>query len=167
VTPDQVRAWTEPWPAGILRVGVFVDATPEEAGRAADRARLDVLQLHRPGDPAPFRTAGRRVWQVRRLDGGAPDAIGVAAPDAYVVDSATAARPGGTGVAVDWDRAAEYVRAADRPVVLAGGLTPGNVAEAVRRIAPWGVDVSTGVESAPGRKDPGKVAEFIRQCRSL
>lgn len=167
VTPEQVRKWTAPWPSGILRVGVFVDASPAETARAADCARLDVLQLHGPGDISPHRAAGRRIWQVRRLDEDARARNDIAAPDAYVLDSGGPAKPGGTGIPLDWDRAAAFVRAADRPVVLAGGLTPDNVAEAVRRVTPWGVDVSSGVEASPGRKDLQKVAEFIRQCRAL
>ncbi len=167
VTPERVREWTASWPSEALRVGVFVNASADEVARAADLARLDVIQLHAAGDPSPYRRGDRLLWQVRRLAEGPTMDNNIAAPDAYVLDSATPARPGGTGIPVDWDRAADFVRGANRPVLLAGGLTPANVADAARRVAPWGVDVSSGVEARPGRKDLEKVREFIRQCRAL
>lgn len=74
---------------------------------------------------------------------------------------------GGTGATVDWDNAAEIVRRCERPVFLAGGLTPENVADAIRRVRPYAVDVSSGVESSPGKKDHDKVAGFITAVRSV
>jgi len=166
VTPEQVEPWTRDWPAGIARVGVFVDARPEDVARAAETARLDIVQLHGREHPDRFRAPGRRVWLVRRLTEAPIAENGGGAPDAYVLDSASADRPGGTGIALDWSAAAASVRAADRPVVLAGGLTPDNVAAALRQVRPWGADVSSGVESEPGRKDRARMMEFVRQCRN-
>jgi phosphoribosylanthranilate isomerase len=166
VRPDQVEAWTREWAWNVERVGVFVDAGPVEVLRTAEIARLDIIQLHGGERVREYRNFGGRIWQVRRpwdppRTGEADDA-----PDVYVLDSMTAAHPGGTGQALDWKVAADFARAADRPVMLAGGLTPANVAEAVRLVTPWGVDVSTGVESAPGRKDHGKIRDFICRCRT-
>lgn len=85
--------------------------------------------------------------------------------DLLLVDSLGAGEWGGTGKVADWDAARRLVEAAEKPVLLAGGLTPDNVADAVRAVRPYGVDVSSGVESEPGRKDPTKVAAFIRAAK--
>ncbi len=87
-------------------------------------------------------------------------------PDAWVLDAAVSGAYGGTGVRVDWALAAEVVRRSPRPVVLAGGLTPDNVAEAIQQVRPSGVDVSSGVESSPRVKDWAKVRAFIEAARS-
>ncbi len=88
--------------------------------------------------------------------------------DAVLVDSRTMAAIGGTGVAFDWDtaRATLFQDAIAGKRIAAGGLTPANVAEAIAALRPWGVDAVSGVEAAPGRKDPTKVREFIRRARS-
>ena len=86
--------------------------------------------------------------------------------EAFLLDSGRGGRPGGTGLTGDWDRAAEFVAASPRPVVLAGGLTPDNVVRALRRVRPWGVDTSSGVEDAPGRKNRSKMKDFVDACRS-
>lgn len=168
VTVEQAAAlWTRNWPATIARVGVFVNEMPETVARVAETARLDIVQLHGAEDPARYRVADRRIWLVRRLSPtSSPTPSSADSPDAYVLDSQTADRPGGTGVALDWTAAAAFIRTANRPVVLAGGLTPENVADAIRRARPWGVDVSSGVESRPGRKDRKRMMEFVLQCRS-
>jgi phosphoribosylanthranilate isomerase len=79
---------------------------------------------------------------------------------AFLVDASVKGLYGGSGVTADWDGAAELAK--KYPLLLAGGLTPDNVAEAVRRVKPWGVDVASGVESAPGKKDPGKMKAFVK-----
>ena len=164
VTPHQVAAWLDGIRPAQDRVGVFVDTAPDIACAIAEQAGLNVLQLHGAEDVEAFRRFRGRLWQVRRLYH--PPNVGMGrAPDTYVLDSGTAGQPGGTGQTLDWDAAAQFVRAADRPVILAGGLTPENVAEAIVRVQPWGVDVSSGVESAPGCKDHVRIREFVRQCR--
>jgi phosphoribosylanthranilate isomerase len=94
--------------------------------------------------------------------------MGDANIDALMVDSRTAAAVGGTGVAFDWDAARGLIFDADGPMkfIAAGGLTPENVAEAIATLRPWGMDVVSGVESAPGRKDPAKVRAFIDRARA-
>ena len=81
--------------------------------------------------------------------------------DAILLDAQVEGEYGGTGKAIDWDFAAEVVKACPKPVILAGGLTPDNVVEAVRKVRPFAVDVSTGVESEPGKKDPAKLKAFF------
>jgi len=87
--------------------------------------------------------------------------------DTIFLDSSTPETPGGTGVTFDWEEMSAPVQELKQSlkIVVAGGLTPGNVAEAIRILKPWGVDVSSGVESSPGKKDPGKVRAFIRAVR--
>ena len=87
--------------------------------------------------------------------------------DAYVLDANTADGYGGTGQLTDWDRARAVRADAKVPIILAGGLTPENVAEAIRLVRPWGVDVASGVESAPGRKDTAKVRAFVDAVRGV
>lgn len=168
VEPSRARMLADRVPAGILKVGVVVDTPPTDAHALADRVGLDVLQLHGAERPAAYQRAGLLLWRVARLDDppATPDAHGNAV-DALVLDQYSADSPGGTGRTLDWDRAAAFVRASDRPVILAGGLTPENVGEAVRRVRPWGVDVSSGVERAPGRKAIERVRRFIETCRAI
>jgi len=132
------------------------------------------VQLHSDAGadvPARLRAefAGLRILRVVHF--GA-DAAGMAAAygadanvDAVLVDSRTATAVGGTGVAFDWNEARRTVFREDARLVLAGGLTPENVVEAIATLRPWGVDVVSGVEAAPGRKDAEKVRAFVRNAR--
>src|SRR6185369_15597173 len=151
-------------PAGVLRVGVFVNAPCAEVAATMSDLGLDRAQLH--GDEAPddFACVARdRIIRALRVrdEGSLAAAAGwkgaVMLLDAYVEGY------GGGGVAAPSGLIA--ARAA-RPFLLAGGLTPANVAEAIRATCPDGVDVASGVESAPGRKDPAKVAAFVRAARA-
>lgn len=157
---------------GVPRcVGVFGAQTPAQIADVADVASLDVLQLHSdptPADVARIRDAtGREVWAVLRVSGSdlPPDAAELfAAADAVVLDARVPGALGGTGVALDWARLAESVERArgDGVLVLAGGLTPSNVAAAASLLAPSVVDVSSGVEASPGIKDHHLMREFWR-----
>lgn len=110
-------------------------------------------------DPPSDRSA--KLWDL-----GSGDHSGC---DAFFLDSGTVDRPGGTGKAFDWARAAHWVESAQRKtkVVVSGGLRPSNVAQAIRILKPWGVDVASGVEQAPGRKDPQKIRAFIAAVRQV
>src|SRR5690606_10912911 len=162
--------------AGARRAGVFIDATLGEMVEAAERLRLDVVQLHGSEPPervAALAAAGRwQVWKaVRPRD---PREIGAAArayagaADALLLDAWDPTRPGGTGVALAWDELAGERGLLPRAlrVVLAGGLTPDNVATAVRRMAPAAVDVSSGVEERPGEKSEERMRAFIAAARA-
>ena len=153
-------------PAGIKTVGVFVDADPAQIAESATRCRLDVLQLH--GDEAPDvaeRLGVERVWKAFMLNDLQDVEVAAVYPAAAIlVDSRTAATRGGTGRTANWDLAATLARR--RPVVLAGGLGPANVAEAVRRVRPFAIDVNSGVEFAPGRKAPARLWALAQALRS-
>jgi phosphoribosylanthranilate isomerase len=169
VTPAQARAILDAAGPTIKRVGVFgTNATDEIAG-VSDEVRLDVVQLHADPTAADVRAIRKKfkgeVWAAIRVAGThiptAAEMLFVTA-DAIVLDARTEQRLGGTGKALPWsDLAVDLAR--DRgssAVVLAGGLRPGNVASAIRTLAPDVVDVSSGVESSPGMKDPWLMREF-------
>ena len=150
-------------PSHVMAVGVFVNEPIDGIRSAADRARLTAVQLH--GDEPPA-YADALDWQVFRAV--SVEEIDLAADawsadTALLVDNIDRVRRGGTGTPVDWARAAGVAKT--RKVVLAGGLTPDNVAAAIRAVHPFGVDVSSGVESAPGVKDLDKVTQFISSAR--
>lgn len=147
-------------PEGVARVGVFVDAPPAEMAAVARRAGLTHLQVH-GGDPVAAReAAGLPVIEGVRVDGPAALARArTSAADLVLLDAAVPGRHGGTGRAFDWD----LLEGAPlgRPFALAGGLRAETVGEAVVRLRPAVVDVSSGVESVPGRKDAARVRAFV------
>lgn len=166
VTLDQVAAWIPLLPREIRKVGVFVSPEPAEAARAARVAGLDAVQIHRAAHPDAFRIAGCEVWEVIHADRFDWTRHGRARVDAYVADTYSKEAPGGTGRTGNWDAIREVARGQTVPVLMAGGLNRDNVRQAIRAVRPWGVDVSSGVESAPGKKDLRHVEEFIRSCRN-
>lgn len=160
--------------SAVRRVGVFAADPVATILGLADVTALHVLQLH---DGATMdRVLSLRsgfagaIWAVVRVHGSELDRVDqalLASVDAVVLDTAVGGRSGGTGLAFDWSAVAPAVRvlAERRPVVLAGGLRPANVAEAVRRLAPAVVDVSSGVEVSPGIKDHGLMRAFAVAAR--
>lgn len=150
-------------PSHVLAVGVFVNEPIDGIRAIAERAHLTAVQLH--GDEPPA-YADALDWPVIRAV--SVSEIGEASqawsPEtALLVDNIDPVRRGGTGAVIDWSEAADIAQT--RRVVLAGGLTPDNVASAIRAVRPFGVDVSSGVESAPGVKDFDKVTQFIVNAR--
>ncbi len=160
VPPEQARAILEETPRGVLKVGVFVNAAPEQAAAAATQLGLDVVQIHGESAMAP---AGLRVWRGVRVMPGF-DVVTLEAMDAeaFLLDTPSETLYGGTGRSFDWSLA----RGARRPVILAGGLDETNVREAIEAARPWGVDACSRLESAPGRKDHGKMARFLKAALS-
>ena len=149
--PDKIAPWIAEIPATVWKVGVFVDESPEIIENIANRLRLDIAQLH--GHETPDRhPRNLRIWRAFRVRDAAAEVPDYPA-EAILLD----------GAAYDWSRTAHLTR----PLILAGGLNPENVAEAVRRVgrlspsAPWAVDVASGVESSPGRKDHTRMKQFI------
>jgi phosphoribosylanthranilate isomerase len=156
----------------VLSVGVFVDAPANEINATVERAGFDLAQLHGAEPPALFGELIVPAMKVfRPRPGAAAAAIGeeidrylaaVQPPVAVVVDGFSERGVGGEGVSADWSTAAQL--AVGRPFILAGGLTPENVGEAIDRVRPTGVDVSSGVETG-GVKDSGRIVEFVSAAR--
>lgn len=181
VTAAQVAAITPHLPATVERIGVFVDAALEEIVSTVHASGLTGVQLHFEAAPElPARLRDQlgpdiRILRVIHFDaknagqGSAQLALHARNPhlDAILVDSRTAAAVGGTGVPFDWNEARKQIfgNAGRLKLVAAGGLRPDNVAEAIATLHPWGVDAVSGVEAAPGRKDPTKVLEFVTRAK--
>ena len=150
-------------PPGILRVGVFVRARPSEVRSIVAAVGLGAVQLHGDEDPADYLEAGAPLWQVLRIESSLPETVSARA--AEVLLDAKAEGFGGSGRSFDWSLA-RGARRYGLPFWLAGGLTPSNVGEAVRRAEPTGVDVASGVESRPRMKDPALVRAFVAAVRA-
>lgn len=163
----------------IEAVGVFVNESPAQVAEVAQRAGLSGVQLHgdEPADQMqPYRQAlGQRkiikALQARELL-ESPDILdgylrARQSIDAILIDAGSPVQRGGTGQTFDWSAAESIVARvrAQMPVIIAGGLNPGNVGEAIRRFAPWGLDVVSGVERETGRKDEGKLRNFVGAVR--
>jgi phosphoribosylanthranilate isomerase len=144
--------------------GVFVNATLDDVADTADRCRLSLLQLHGDEGPAYCREAARRTGAkvmkaVRVRDAAQVQDLGRFATDYHLLDAYSPRAPGGTGESFDWELA--RLHPGTPPVVLSGGLTPENVGEAIAYARPFAVDVASGTEAEPGRKDPAKLAAFF------
>lgn len=163
VNIDQAQAICSSLPPFVTRVGLFVNATRAEINKVLETVPLDLLQFH--GDETPTECAGFGRPYMKALRMAAeinvmaqaeayPDAAGI------LLDSYQAGVPGGTGQTFDWERVPRGIK---QPIILAGGLTPQNVATAIEQIRPYAVDVSGGVEKAKGIKDRDKMAAFINE----
>jgi phosphoribosylanthranilate isomerase len=160
VTPEEARAILDELSVRPKVVGVFIDQPADEVRQIAEYVDLDLLQLH-GSEPVGF-DAGRPVMKVLKVrEGAIPDADHW--PDPIMLDSWSADQRGGTGRTWDWELARPLLAA--RSVFIAGGLEPGNVGKVVSGFKPYGVDVSSGVESRVRVKDPYKVSAFIRAVR--
>jgi phosphoribosylanthranilate isomerase len=149
----------------IKLVGVFVNSLVDEVNNILDGCSLDLAQLH--GDEAPEMFAQLAPSAFKAFRGIPADVTGYERKEApaFLVDATVKGVYGGSGVTVDWSAAAELAKR--YPLLLAGGLTPENVADAVRQVKPWGVDVASGVESGPGSKDEAKMVAFVKAVHAL
>jgi len=169
VTVERARAIGAALPPFVVRVGVFVDAGRDLMARVADAVGLDLLQLHGDEPPEALGDLPRRALKAVRVgDGFAPeDALRYEGRAAgLLLDTRAPGTPGGTGSAFDWSLA-RGVRERSRFLLLAGGLTPENVHAAIEAVRPDGVDASSSLETAPGRKDHGRVREFVEAVRAV
>lgn len=171
VTPAQARRIVDRLPRGVVPIGVFVNEPLARLAVLARRCRLGALQLHGEETPADCRAARRRTGRpvIKALRIGHAADVAVlrryrGAVDAILLDAAVSGRRGGTGTVFDW-RFAVRAKRVGLPIILSGGLRPGTVARAIRQVQPAAVDVSSGVERAPGRKDPAKVTAFLQSAR--
>ncbi len=161
VDPERARGIVRALPPFVTPVGVFVNQPLEHVNDVARRARLGAVQLH--GDEPPGFARSIEGPVIKAVTAGAPGALDWPEAVMLLVDAADRERRGGTGRLADWAGAAAV--AARRRILLAGGLTPENVEEAVARVGPFGVDVSSGVEQSPGVKDHSKVRAFVTAAR--
>ena len=190
IDPEAAREIVAHLPPQTEKVGVFVNDTAEGIDDIASSVGLTAVQLHLHTHSAAQVGQNARLHEVFRAQkiylalpaswflGEGPvrtdlssfTAKGTERPfDAIFLDSGTAHEPGGTGKAFDWARAAALIEDLSKGVnvVVAGGLSPANVAEAIRILKPWGVDVASGVEARPGKKDPGKIRAFVAAARHV
>jgi phosphoribosylanthranilate isomerase len=181
VQPEAAGEIVAKLPAQLEKVGVFVNGSAPRIDRYAQEAGLTAVQLCGKESVADFIS----YLQVQQNKNHRPKVISVipgrelsegvffvaeemrTALYALLIDSSSAAQPGGTGTRFDWEKARGMVEMLGLriPTIVAGGLTPENVAEAMQTLQPWGVDVSSGVESEPGKKDPEKVRAFVAAVR--
>jgi len=149
----------------IKLVGVFVNSWVEEVKDILAACSLDLAQLHGDETVEMLKQLNGKAFKAFRgisTDFETDKRIRADGAPAFLLDASVKGIYGGSGVTADWDGAAELA-----PLLLAGGLTPENVAEAVSRVKPWGVDVASGVESAVGEKDAGKMVEFVKEAKRL
>ena len=172
VDPEQAAAITAELPESVLRVGVFVDAPRDEIERVSQQVGLDLLQLHGEEPPEALEGLSRPALKAVRVGPRftAEEALRYSkTAHGIVVDTRLPGEtqmPGGTGVPFDWSLVANLAEQVPF-LMLAGGLSPTNVAQAVRAVRPDAVDVSSGVERMPGRKDPAQVKAFIEASRAV
>jgi phosphoribosylanthranilate isomerase len=167
VSVKTAAAISKQLPQFILRAGVFVDAEEELVTRAIAECGLGLLQFH--GDESPefcvqFGLMSVKAFRIR--DAASLKELPRYQTEAYLLDAFSPEAVGGTGKKFNWDLAIEAQKFG-KPIFLAGGLTPENVTDAVRKVNPFGVDVASGVESAPGKKDAAKVRAFIQAVRAV
>ncbi len=153
-------------PPFLLRVGVFVNAPLRAVRQTVALCGLDAVQFHGEETPEYCRQfTGRRFKAIRMRDRAGVLAGSEYDVDALVLDTYTAGQRGGTGQTFDWSLAVE-VKRLGKPVILSGGLTPENVADAIRQVQPYAVDVASGVECESGKKDPEKLRRFIEAVKT-
>ncbi len=170
VSPEAVAAMGRELPPSIIKVGVFMNEEENTLRKLAEKGNLDILQLH--GQESPdlchrLRREGYKVWKAFPLS--TKDdlmKLSVYQVDGYLVDTAGVAGAGGTGTVFPWHWLADdpFIRTGSGPLILAGGLTPGNIHQALQQVSPAVVDVSSGVETN-GVKDPLLITNFIKKVR--
>jgi len=171
VRPEQVVRWLNSIPEQIKKVGVFVEPAADEVEAIAAACRLDAIQIHLTSndwkiDRPLFQ--GLEIWlSPHMVEGVSRNILRAVTPEPSVLlaDSFDPNTVGGTGKLSSWERVLETKAAVGKPVMLAGGLNPDNVREAIEAVQPWGVDVSSGVEKEPGVKDIRKAKQFIERAR--
>ena len=165
VTMQAVRKIVLELPAFVNSVGVFVDETAEQINKISDHCKLDRVQLHGDESPAFCKKIRHRVIKAIRVkDIQSLKKLSDYPVCSFLLDTFSEDQYGGTGKVFDWNLA--YSAKKYGPIILAGGLTPNNVRQAIQRIQPYGVDVCSGVESQPGIKDHKKMQAFLKNVKA-
>jgi len=165
ITKEKAKAIIREVPPFISKVGVFVNASRDEILRTVEETGIDTLQFHGDETPEACRDFGLKTIKAFRVQG--KDMLQIMPRydvDAWLLDSFVAGERGGTGKTFNWDLAV-HANSLGTPIILAGGLNPANVAQAVTKVEPFGVDVCSGVEASRGKKDPKLIATFIERAR--
>lgn len=166
VTPQRVAGIVSRTPPFVQTVGLFVDEDPERVNWIADFCGLDLVQLHGSEDPDYCHEIRRRIVKAIRVrDRRSLEGVGRYPVAGILCDAWSDTAAGGTGRTFDWGILRDL--AIDRPLILAGGLTPDNVVSAVETVRPWGVDVSSGVETSPGVKDHDLIRRFVSLAKGV
>ncbi len=182
VEADEALEISKILPSEVVKVGVFVNHSISDVETLATQCRLDFVQLHGDETPAYFAEIQRRLPRIRlirawRMSSDGLEGLKIFLDEcrrqqldlaACLVDAHVAGVFGGSGKTVPWKQlASEYRRDEWPPLILAGGLTPDNIAEAISSVHPWGVDVASGVESAPAVKDQKRVRQFLLNAKNV
>lgn len=164
VFPEQAAVIVRALPPFVQAVGLFVNADLATVTATADQCKLDLIQLHGDESPEYCGQVGRRVIKAFRVkDITSLDPVKHYRVAGYLLDAWSPSAFGGTGMTFNWEVAQAVGKYG--PIILAGGLTPDNVRRAIEAVTPYGVDVSSGVETSPGKKDLETVREFIRKAK--
>ena len=179
VNAEQVRSITDQIP-DIERIGLFVNETPDDVEEIFERAGLTGVQLHGDESPEEVFEIGRRlrshsanlriIKTIRFTPAIGEELARFSDPtlvNAILIDTFSPHARGGTGVTFDWEDGREKIRHAPMPIIVAGGLNPQNVQQALAMLNPWGVDATSGLESTPGKKDSNKVRDFCAVVKSF
>ena len=164
ITPERAAEIIAALPPGVDAVGVFVNEPVDSIRAVVAQTGISTIQLHGNETPAYADALGWPVLRAITVEQAEQASAAWPPETLFLMDAADPVRRGGTGSTIDWQQAASAARG--RRIVLAGGLTPDNVADAIGTVRPFGVDVSSGVEDAPGVKNPDKVARFLKSARS-
>jgi len=165
VDPEAVRAIVSQLPPFVTAVGVFVNESVSRIQELRSFCRLDLVQLHGNETEKVVAQLGSRVIKAVTVGIETPSDVDGYGNATLLLDTYSAAAPGGTGKSFDWSLAVGVAK--KRPILLAGGLTPENVVQAIKMVRPYGVDVSSGVEIGPGRKDHARIEQFIRAAKAV
>jgi phosphoribosylanthranilate isomerase len=162
--PENVRRILEQLPESVARIGVFVNPTAKGVAAVCEHLRLTAIQVYGNQTSGELRELGTSVIKAFQVDKGFDvEQLRDYSVEAFLLDTFVKGKAGGTGMTFDWaiaKRATKYGK-----VILSGGLNPDNIGEAVRFVRPYGVDVCSGVEERPGKKNSKRVEEFVRRAR--
>lgn len=164
ISPDQAFEIIKTLPPFVQTVGVFADAEIEQVIFYRNSLNLDLIQLSGNEDEEYITAVGPRVIKSAHVVNGTTPDLNIPGFATILLDTSYDGLKGGTGKTFDWSLAART--AVSRRVILAGGLTPENIVDAIKRVNPYAVDVSTGVEIKPGRKDHEKIKCFVQRAKS-
>ncbi len=165
ITKEKAKEIIDSLPKEVVKVGLFVDELEEKVNEIASYCNFDILQFHGDETPDYCKKFPQKIIKAFRIkDKESLVNIPKYEVDYYLLDTYSEVAPGGTGKTFNWDLARE-AKKFGRPIILSGGLNPKNIVEALKKVSPFGVDVSSGVEVSPGKKDHKKLKEFIAEVR--